>query len=265
MCKIRDAFERAKADSRIALIGYLPSGYPNPDAFIRMAKIAFQSGLDVMEIGMPTQRPDLDGKVIRQALKETYAQGITVDSAIDIAGELLTQVDGAGLFMLYDQVLQDYGMELLLQRAAQSGVTGMLPVGMLPDKWLSFAEKARQLRVSPIGFVTPDADQSWISVMSEKAGGFMYVQSQNGQTGQQGDFGSSVKSHLEFVRESSSQVSLPIALGFGIRSAEDVIRVRKMGADGVIVGTALVEAALQGEQAVQDLIGSLAAATRWDE
>ncbi|MEW5958555.1 MAG: tryptophan synthase subunit alpha, partial [Chloroflexota bacterium] len=257
---LQPVFQKARSEGRIVLIGYLPAGYPTPARFLKLVETAFTSGLDILEIGLPTRHPFLDGEIIRAAMAQVNSQGVTVDDALTLGGEALAQTRSAGFAMMYADTLAGYGQEQLLLRCQQLGISGVLPLGMAEAAWQDFAARARQYQVAPIGFLTPQTDWPSQQAISRRAGGFIYLQSQAGPTGQPGEFGHEIKERIAQARSGGGPTPLPVAVGFGVHSAEDVQRIRTMGADGVIVGTTFVEAASQGRQALGQLVRRLAKA-----
>jgi tryptophan synthase alpha chain len=261
MGPILDAFQRARNQNRIALIGYLPAGYPSPDDFLRIADTAFDAGLDVLEIGLPTGEAGMDGRVIRSALEKVMRSGLSVDRALDLGGQALRQGGRMGLAMVYASTIAEYGEAALLQRCADLNISGILPVGMSHACWQAFAGEACQRGVEAVGFLSADMPPADLQTTALKAGGFLYLQSSDGPTGRAVKLGPDVRLRIEQVRMLSGVEGLPVAVGFGIRSAADVARVRKLGADGAIVGTAFVEAAAKGAQSIRTLVEELHQAT----
>jgi tryptophan synthase alpha chain len=262
MNKLAAAFNKAHREDRLALIGYLPAGYPDPDRFLQSAKAAFQSGLDVLEIGLPAQNAPLDGAVIRSALEDLTASGLSMDDALALGGQALADSSMTGILMVYAAEIRAYGSQNLLQACARFGIAGVLPVGMHPSDWVGFARTAHQFQIAPVAFVSTQAAPDQFNDFARMAGGFLYLQSQDGPTGQQGDFGQGVRDRIEALRTATQFNPLPVAVGFGVRRPADIVQIKASGADGAIVGTALVEAAAQSTDAVRELVSGLAAAAQ---
>jgi tryptophan synthase alpha chain len=256
------AFDRIRNEGRLGLVGYLPAGYPDPDRFIQYTRAAFASGLDILEIGLPARRAPFDGDIIRNALEGLTAQGLNIEDALLLGGQVLQESRAPGIVMVYASELKAYGSQNLLQACARLGIAGVLPVGMHPSDWPGFARIAHRFEVAPIAFVSAQAEPYELNDFARLADGFLYLQSQNGSTGQQGDFGPDVNDRIANLRVATRSNPLPIAVGFGVRRPEDIAQIAALDADGAIVGTALVEAATQGENAVRDLVSSLSAAAQ---
>ena len=265
MSDIRTTFRQAHAEGRIALVGYLPAGFPDPDAFGEMVETAVGAGLDVLEIGLPAADARLDGQVIRTALQAMRRHGVDVDRALELGALALCRAGCVGLAMLYADTLAEYGVEHLLVRCARLGISGLLPVGMDPEASEELVQLARRHAVQTVGFITANADEQAMQATIARSSGFVYVQSTGGKTGEGAFFDEALRSRLARIRRLAAPLDLPIAVGFGIRNPEDVARVREMGADGAIVGTALVEAASQGKERMQSFVYGLAQAARQKE
>jgi tryptophan synthase alpha chain len=262
MATIAAAFARARQENRLALIGYLPAGFPDALSFVELAHHAFAAGLDILEIGLPTPDPKYDGEVIKRALQKVVNLGIDTRTALDLGEQAINGGPGAGLAMFYDESLTTYGPDQLLKDCLGKGISGVLPVGVEPHHWLSFARTARNNQIAPIGFIPYGMDEATLQAIAGLADGFLYLQSQSGPTGQQGEFGDEVRERVTRVKTIANH-KLPVAIGFGVRYPADVERIRNIGADGVIVGTAFLEAAEEGVTALENLVHGLGEAARF--
>lgn len=259
MRAISEVFERARKDHRLVLIGYLPAGYPDEDSFVELATIAFSAGLDILEIGLPAADPQYDGPVIRSAIQQVYQRGITPQTAFAFSGRALQEANGSAILMFYAEILKQFTPETIFEGCWQAGIDGVLPVGMAMDEWLGLAAAARLRKIAPIGFLSAAMDQFEMRQVIVAAEGFLYLQSQEGPTGQPREFGKEVAGRIIQVRKALNH-SLPVVVGFGVRQPADVQRIRQLGADGVVVGTAFVEAAQQGRAALEDFVAQLSQA-----
>ena len=258
---LSSVFQKAHSEKRIALIGYLPAGYPDPAQFLKLAETAFASGLDILEIGLPSRNTVLDGEIIRAAMNQVNNQGVSVADALSLGGKTLQQDGSAGLVMMYADTLVEYGSEQMLRCCQQLGISGILLPDMAVAAWLAFAQKAHRHHIAPVGFLTPATDGPSQQAICQHAGGFIYLQRHVGPTGQHREFDDGVKQRISRVQACARTVKLPVAVGFGIRTPVDVQYLKMMGADGAVIGTAFVEAAEQGYQALGQFVRSLAKAT----
>jgi len=256
---ITQAFEKARKENRIALIGYLPAGYPDSSSFLKLAECAFEAGLDMLEIGLPSNNPYFDGAIIRRAIEKSIQHGINVETALIQTQQLLHHSHRTATLIFYPDVLSQISYHCLLEQCLQAEVAGILPVGVQLADWLKMADQAKRQGIAPIGFLSANMQRQAVMQVINAAEGFLYLQSRNAPTGSEGEFGDQIGRRIERIRKITGK-PLPVAVGFGVRCSEDVERLRRMGADGVIVGTAFVQAAEQGCAALQDLLYSLSQA-----
>jgi tryptophan synthase alpha chain len=257
---LETVFRRSRAQGRLALIGYLPAGFPDVDRYPQLVRAAVEEGLDVLEIGLPVDAPILEGRLIRLALARIAASGISLDRALELGAEAVGPLDVAAVAMVYASVLVDYGTGRMLKRCRQLRIAGVLLVGAPPAEWIRFSEAARHAGLRPIGFLSADLGGRVLPRIVAGTGGFVYVPSYDGKTGQRHGFDERFTAHLGRVQACARRYDLPVAVGFGVHTPGDVRRLAAMGVDGVIVGTALVRAAAKGPAEVRRLVGSLARA-----
>lgn len=259
--RVRDAFARAAADGRTALVAYVVAGHPDADQSLAAGEAALESGADLLEIGVPFSDPVADGPVIAAAGHAAVAAGGGIDSALRLAGRLRERGhDQPLLAMGYLNPLVARGRARTLRELAGAGVDGLI----VPD--LPAGEDAqleREVAAAGLGIcflVTPNTAPARLERAIRSSTGFVYVVPLFGVTGARDEVAASAGTLLERVVRASAR-RVPVAVGFGISRPEHV---RELGrhADGVIVGSAVV-ATLErdGPEGVGRLIAGLAAAT----
>ncbi|HJN76415.1 MAG TPA: tryptophan synthase subunit alpha [Myxococcota bacterium] len=234
------------AERRPLLIGYLCAGDPSPAVSPELFQALVDGGADILEIGVPFSDPGADGPAIQRASERALAAGMTLEGALDIAADL----DCAKVLFGYLNPFLCYGYERLAQRCAEVGIDGVLCVDCPVEEESGFRSALQARGIHPILLVAPTTPDDRIVGLAASAGGFLYYVSMTGVTGAafQGD--DDLVRRVHRVRELSGH---PVAVGFGIRTAEDAALVAR-GADGVVVGSAfvrLVEA--HGAEAVEPL------------
>ncbi len=258
---IATVFQNAQQDGRVVLVGYLPAAFPDPKRYLEIVAAAASAGLDILEIGLPVKNPYLDGSVIRAALQTIGQQRITPDQALEIGAEAVQAAEIVGLPMLYPQTLLEIGTQWLFEQCNSLNLPAVLLAGASMVEWIKFALLAQARHIQPIGFIRANADIATIKSIVNYSQGFLYIQSYEGKTGERASFGKELEEHLARVRQFARPFGQPLVVGFGVQHVEDVGRLLAMGADGVVIGTALVKAASQGSQAVYQLVSQLASAT----
>jgi tryptophan synthase alpha chain len=242
---IAQVFARARAEGRIALIGYLPSAWPDDTAFRTSAETAFAAGMDILEVGVPSPDPYLDGETIRRAVAESVKAGATSRSAVEAAAPL-ARSGRALVAMMYAVSYAELGGDLLSSSLAGLGYAGLLVVGADEATMAASARSARSAGISSIGFAGGRMDAAGLSSLAERSGGFIYLPSYEGKTGRRAVFGKELGERIALAKAASH--GLPVAVGFGVNKPSDVAALRELGADGAIIGTAMVEASSSPER-----------------
>lgn len=246
---------RAAFDGRRAFIPFLSSGFPTPDDTPRLLRRLAAAGADVIELGVPFSDPLADGPIIQRASWRALEQGVTLASALDQLAELADELPPVLIFSYLNPILR-MGVEPFLERAAEAGAAGLLvtdlPVGSHP-------ELERRLASGPLDLVplaAPTTTPARLEAIAGHASGFLYYISRLGVTGAATAIDETVTRKVEELR---SAVNLPVAVGFGISTPEQARTVAGV-ADGVVVGSALIAALEEDEEAFAELATRLAGA-----
>jgi len=272
LVSLAGAFARARQAGRLVVVGYLPAGFPDPSQFVELVQVAAAAGLDVLELGLPAEDPHLDGPVIRRALRRQQALGIGFDEAIRLGARARQAAGVPVVAMGYAAQLQS-GMDPAeaLRRVGAGGLDGVLFPDLGPDALAALVAPAGAVGAGVVGFVRPDdppeAVAGVLEVCSRVEGAFVYVQSATPHTGGRVDLEATVAAvrrvlAARHVLEERCGRPVPVAVGFGIQEPDHVVALRGLGVDGVIVGTALVEAAAEGAERVRERVSALADAAR---
>jgi len=241
--RIDRRFALLRERSEKALIGYLTVGYPTLEESPALIEAALESGLDLLELGVPFSDPVADGPTIQEAGRIALEQGVTLRRALQQAADL----HEAGfqqpiLLMSYFNPLMQYGLKNLAEAAATNGVDGFI----VPDLPLEDCDEfkailqARDLRL--ILLAAPTTDPKRLDLLAEKTGGFLYCVSIAGVTGARTDLPPDIANYLKRVREHCKK---PLGVGFGISTGEQAKSLAPH-CDGVIVGSALLKAIQEG-------------------
>lgn len=223
-----------KAKNGTVFIGYLMAGHPKLKKLPELVKALEDGGADMVEIGVPYSDPLADGPVIQEAGQIALKEGTTIDGIFDSIQEVRKKSGIPLILMVYFCNIYRYGPQRFADRCVQAGIDGII----VPD--MPLEERDELLPLLPAGFafiplVAPTSRER-IPDIIKGAGGFIYCVSTLGVTGENGRFHPELLDYLGNVRRLSP---LPIAVGFGISSREDVTGLAPH-ADGVIVGSALV-------------------------
>jgi len=251
MGRLQDAFTRAQAENRAALIAYFCAGDPDPETTVAVAVAAAERGADVIELGMPFSDPTADGPAIQRASERALARGMTLRKTLQVAKQIRERsAVPIVLFGYYNPILS-YGEEALCKDAAAAGIDGLLVVDLPPEEAAVLREPALQHGLAFVPLVAPTSSDARVQLAAGVADAFIYYVSLTGVTG-------SATADLDKAalraREVRERTGKPVAVGFGVSTGADAKKLSKY-ADGVIVGSALVRAV---EQAA-DLAGAVSA------
>jgi tryptophan synthase alpha chain len=247
---ITQRFADLRTRNRRALVCYLTAGYPDEARSVELLRGVAVAGADLIEIGIPFSDPLADGPVIQASSQQALAQGMTYTRALAIIAE--AAVDVPVIVFSYLNPLLAAGPSALT-RAADAGASGVLvtdlPVGADPPREAWFGE-------SPLAFirlVAPTTPSARMSEIARHGSGFVYLISRLGVTGARADMAPELPATIARLRTATT---LPICVGFGIARPDHATAVGRV-ADGVVVGSALVEAAGRGVQAAIDFTGTI--------
>jgi tryptophan synthase alpha chain len=242
---------------RAALMPYLMGGYPDLDTSTAAGLAAADSGADLIELGIPFSDPLADGPVIHAAGTEALALGVTPHAVLRVCESLAERLPV--VLMVYANVVLTAGAERFALRAGSAGASGLI----VPDLPHDEAEEVRAACDSEglalVPLVAPTTTDERIGEIGTGARGFVYTVSLTGTTGERAELPPGLEETVSRVRAATDA---PVAVGFGISTAEHASAVARI-ADGVIVGSRVVRAAgAGGPQAVGRLVAELADALR---
>ena len=241
--RIEKAFDALKAENKKAFITYVTAGLPTMEATKEIIK-AQVGYTDVIELGIPFSDPIADGPVIQQASYEAIQGGANITGAFRLMKELRSEgVNIPIVFMLYYNTVFNMGEEQFINKCRECGVDGLI----IPDLPYEEQDGIRAAigdddTTILIQLIAPTSGER-IPTLLDGARGFVYCVSAMGVTGQEGTFHKSVE---EYLRSVKSHSTIPVMMGFGIRTAEDV-RPFKDIIDGAIVGTHFINLLREGD------------------
>jgi tryptophan synthase alpha chain len=247
---IAKALRRAAARGVPALVGFLTAGFPDRASFVRhLAAVAAVA--DVVEIGVPFSDPMADGVTIQRSSRVALEQGVTLAWILETLAALPVRLRAPLLLMSYLNPLLAHGIQRLPVDARAAGVSGFI----VPDlPWEESAELRGALTregLALVQMVTPLTPASRLAMLARESQGFVYAVTATGTTGREIGIPDELLEYLDRVRAAAS---VPVCAGFGIRHAAQVRRLAGR-ADGVIVGSALVDVIGQGGDAAAYLSG----------
>jgi tryptophan synthase alpha chain len=223
---------------RAALIPFFVIGDPDFDTSLQIVKTAIDSGADILELGIPFSDPIADGPTIQKADIRARNSGITVAKALEFIKKVKDYKDiPIGLLMYYNLIYQ-YGTEKFFSDFHKAGVNSVLAADLSIDDADEIIAPAGSAGLDTVFMVTPNTDTERIKTIASKTTGFIYTVSLFGVTGSRDKLSDIVEAMIRKLKELTD---VPICVGFGISKPEHAAVIAKTGADGVIIGSAIVQ------------------------
>ena len=238
MNAVKEAFQKARAEGRRAVIPYLTAGYPSPEKFLDYAR-ALAEEADLFEVGLPFSDPLGDGPVIQRASEAALRQGVRTGKVLELVAKLAERTDVPLLLMTYLNPVLAYGKERFFKDFAAAGIKGVILPDLPPDEDPEVAEAAWEAGLATIFLLAPTSTDRRIEVVTGYTTGFVYAVSVTGVTGARDRLPEEIGA---LVRRVKAKTELPVAIGFGISGEETARQAAAAGADGVVVGSALIRA-----------------------
>ena len=263
MTALSDALGKAKAESRAALIGYLPVGYPTVDASIEAMRAMVAGGVDIVEVGVPYSDPVMDGPTIQAAAEPAVRAGVGIGDALRAVAAVV-DAGAAAVIMSYWNPIEHYGVARFAADLAAAGGSGAITPDLIPDEagpWLA-ATDARGL--DRVFLLAPSSTDARIVATAAASRGFVYAAAVMGVTGARESVGDAAATLVGRVRALAPEAV--VCVGLGVSNGDQAADIAAF-ADGVIVGSAFVRRLLEhpdaaGVAAVRALAEELAAGVR---
>src|SRR6478609_9356284 len=239
MTRLSAAFDRARAEHRAALVTFVTAGDPTPAATASILDALVEGGADVIELGMPFTDPMADGPAIQAANLRSLGKGTTTREVLLIADEFRERHPDIPLVLMgYANPMVRRGADWFAGECKGCGIDGVICVDIPPEEDQELGPALRAAGVDLIRLATPTTDAARLPAVLDGSSGFLYYVSVAGITGLQQAAQASIE---QAVARLKAATTLPVAVGFGIRSPEQAAAVARV-ADGVVVGSAIVDA-----------------------
>lgn len=233
---------------RVAMVAFLTAGYPSKERF-REDLIALASEADVVEIGVPFTDPMADGVTVQRSSFAALAQGVSLQWILDTL-KTLPPMKAKLVFMGYFNPMLAYGLPRLAKEAAAVGICGIIVPDLPIEESAEFDAAMGAAGIAMIRMVTPVTPQDRLEKVCRSAQGFVYAVSMTGTTGQSVSPSSGVaRETLDYFDRVRKLSPVPVCAGFGIRAPEQVVALAPH-VDGVVIGSAVIEAMEKGESTV---------------
>jgi len=234
--RIAKLFSSCNENNRAAFVGYICACDPDFDTSLKLCRNLLDSGVDLLELGVPFSDPLADGLTNQLAAQRALEAGCTQDDVFRLVEEIRKFSEVPIVFYTYYNLVFSQGVAEYVKRAKSVGVDGLLTLDLPPEEAGELLEVSNQLDMKNVFIVAPTTPKSRIPVISNAASGFIYYVSREGVTGERDDLAGDLVERVEAIR---AHTELPVVVGFGISTPEQVREVAR-AADGVVVGSALV-------------------------
>ena len=250
MNRIDERFAKVKADGRKALITFLTVGDPNMEVSEKAIYTMQEEGVDLIELGVPFSDPAADGPVIQRADERALAQGVDIFKVFELVRKIRNNVEVPMVFLLYYNVMVQYGIEKFFKRCQETGVDGLIIPDLPYEESDEIKEYTEKYGVYQISLVSPTSKDR-IKNIAKDAKGFLYCISSLGVTGEKSSF------VTNFVGTIKTCTDVPACVVFSVSNGRQVKELTKYF-DGAIVGSAIVKSIATGES-VEERINNLRA------
>jgi tryptophan synthase alpha chain len=234
--RITDAFKTAGRQGRAAFIPYVTCGDPSLEQSVAIAAALERAGADVLELGVPFSDPMADGPTNQRAAERALAKGTSLKQVLEVVRKIRERSQVAIVLFTYANPVVRFGIDRFAEHASASGVDGVLFTDVPAEEMRSFGPALKAAHLDAIMLVTPTSDRARMKTTAKLGGGFLYLVSRTGVTGARQDLDRELAANVETAHKASK---LPVAVGFGISTPDQVAKVAAI-ADGVVVGSAIV-------------------------
>lgn len=239
MNAISRVFQKAKAESKGALIGYIMAGDPNPELTPQIADALISGGVDILELGLPFSDPIADGPTIQAASVRALAAGTTPTKVLEIAKEIKSTHDVPVVVMTYYNPVFRIGLNKFCRLAKDCMVDGFIVPDLPVEESVNYKKAAKAQGLDTIFLVAPSTSIERLTKIVECSSGFLYLVSHYGVTGAKTTVEDSTVQLIKRVSPFTAG-KIPLAVGFGISKPQHVQRIIAAGADAAIVGSAFI-------------------------
>jgi tryptophan synthase alpha chain len=236
MSRIRETFTSLKRLGRGGFIPFIVAGDPDLATTELLLIELAAAGADIIELGVPFSDPVADGETIQRASERALRKGVTLRGALKSVARAKQHINVPIVLFSYFNPLLKFGQEQLAKEAKQAGVDAILVTDLIPEEARTWTETLVEFDLDPIFLVAPTTSDNRLKQIARQARGFLYAVSRAGVTGARDQMSDDARHLVKRVRSVSD---LPVAVGFGISTAEQVRQIWRF-ADAAVIGSAIV-------------------------
>ena len=239
MTRIKEKFTELDAKKEKALIAYIMVGYPNENVTLAAVKGLIKGGADIIELGFPFSDPLADGPMIQNASTISLEAGTKINKFFNIVKKIRKETDIPLVLMTYTNILYHMGYPKFIAKSKKAGIDGIILPDMSVEESKEYSASAKN-KIDTIFLISPNTTKSRIEKISKSSSGFLYLVAVYGTTGVKTGIQSYTLKAIKDVKK-ITKGKIPIGVGFGVSTPDDVRKYIKVGADAVIVGSAFLK------------------------
>ena len=239
MTRIKEKFAELQSKNQKALISYIMTGFPNEKSTISTVRGLVKGGVDIIELGFPFSDPLADGPVIQNASTVSLEKGTNIVKFFSLVKKIRKETDIPLILMTYTNILYHKGYGKFISEAKKAGIDGFILPDMSIEESKEYLQAAKN-KADTIFLISPNTSETRIQKISKASSGFLYLVAVFGTTGVK----TGIKKYtLDAIKQVKKQTKgkIPIGIGFGVSTPDDVRKYIKAGADAVIVGSAYLK------------------------
>lgn len=237
MNKIDLKFKRLRKNKKKAFVVYISSGDPDINTTKDLVLKLQDSGVDIIELGIPFSDPVADGPVIQNASIRALDNGVTLSKIFSMLLSIKDKVSVPLVFMTYYNPVFHYGVDRFLKTSKECGVDGLIIPDMPMEEAKAIMGKVKKYKMSLILLVSPTTENTRLKEIAKNSGGFIYYVSLKGVTGARKSLSTNIKANVKKIKRFTDK---PVCVGFGVSNSRQAKEISKY-ADGVIVGSAVIK------------------------
>ena len=259
MSRLAETFARVRTHQRAALVGYVCAGDPDFETSLAVCRALLQNGVDILELGVPFSDPLADGPTNQLAAQRALEAGMTAAKVLELVRRIRAEFPATPLvFYTYYNLVFSNGVDAYIQAAKAAGLDGLLTLDLPPEEAGEVTAACRRHGLDTVFIVAPTTPDARIAAIAAVTTGFIYYVSREGVTGVRTEAATNIPEAVARIR---AHTTLPVAVGFGI-STRDQVKQVAAHADGVVVGSALVNCIRDNLGASAKIIERLTAVTK---
>lgn len=253
--RITDAFAKARAENRAAFVAYLCAGDPDMETSVEACRALIDAGIDILELGVPFSDPLADGLTNQLAAQRALEAGMTGEKVLELVRRVREFSEVPIVFYTYYNLVFTKGSDAYAEAAKAAGVDALLTLDLPPEESEEHLAACEKHGLKTVYIVAPTTPGDRVAMICEATTGFVYYVSRAGVTGEQASMSEGIQARVEKIK---AHTNLPVVVGFGISNA-DHVRTVSQAADGVVVGSAIVNCIANNPDDPSGIVEALAA------